>query len=79
VQKQEWLINLRNTLELTQEQVATEAGISRVYYNMIESGLRKPSVKAAQGIAKAFNIDWWIFFEDKRFDMKRIHQPSITD
>lgn len=62
MQKQEWLINLRNKMELTQEQVATKAGISRQYYNMIESGLRKPSVKAAKGISKVLSIDWWVFF-----------------
>jgi transcriptional regulator with XRE-family HTH domain len=64
VPKKEWLINLRNKLELTQEQVATKAGISRVYYNLIESGERTPSVRAAKLLSKVFDVNWWIFFKD---------------
>ena len=77
--KQQWLIDLRNELDLTQEQVATKAGISRVYYNMIESGLRSPSVKAAKGISRALHIKWPIFFEDQRFGSKHSQQPSIPE
>lgn len=77
--KQTWLIDLRNQQGLTQEQVATKSGISRVYYNMIESGLRSPSVQAAKGIAETLEIDWPIFFDTQRFDTKHIDQPDITE
>lgn len=63
--KRTWLIEKRG--ELTQEQVALLAGISRSAYSNIENG-RGLSVKVAKKIAKALKFDWKIFFTEERFN-----------
>ncbi|WP_274363741.1 helix-turn-helix transcriptional regulator [Paenibacillus thermotolerans] len=60
--EQNWLINLRNTKDLTQEQVADLAEIKRPYYSMIESGKRLPSVKVAKRLGEILEFNWTIFF-----------------
>lgn len=62
----QWLIELRSNTEKTQDFMADRVGISRQYYGMIESGVRKPSVELAKKIGKVLNFDWTIFFEEKR-------------
>lgn len=59
-----WLIEKRGNL--TQEQVAILAGISRTAYSNIERG-RGLSVNMAKKIAKALKFEWQIFFENDRF------------
>lgn len=61
----EWLISKRNKLSLTQEKVASKAGIARTTYAMIEQNNRTPSVNVAKRIAKVLDVDWTLFFEDK--------------
>lgn len=61
--RREWLIDLRNQQNLTQEEVAKNAGIDRSYYTKIENGLT-PSVKVAKAIGKFLEIEWTLFFED---------------
>lgn len=63
--KREWLIEKRNSLGLTQQQVADNSGIERAYYTMIERGLRTPSVTASKAIATTLNFEWTYFFEEK--------------
>lgn len=63
-----WLIEIRGNL--TQDQVASIAGISRSAYSNIERG-KGLSVKMAKKIAKALNFKWQLFFEEKRFVMKQ--------
>lgn len=63
--KRTWLIDKRGNL--TQEQVAKLAGISRSAYSNIENG-RGLSVKLAQKIAKALRFDWKLFFDQNRFE-----------
>lgn len=65
MKKRTWLIEKRGNL--TQEQVAKLAGISRSAYSNIENG-RGLSVKLAKQIAKALHFDWKLFFEQSRFD-----------
>lgn len=60
-----WLVEMRNKLKLTQEEVANRAGIARTTYAMIEQGKRKPSVTVAKRIAKVLEVEWTIFFEDQ--------------
>lgn len=57
------LIDLRTQKGLSQEAVAEQAGISRVYYTLIENGTKCPAPKVAQRIAKVLGIEWTIFFE----------------
>jgi putative transcriptional regulator len=55
----------RKELNLTQEDVATELGISRQYYNSVENFKHKPSVSLAKNIEKILGVKWTIFFEDE--------------
>lgn len=50
------LINRRIELELTQQQVADAAGITRSSYATIERGLRNPSLEVAQKISKKLKM-----------------------
>jgi len=70
----DWLIKLRGNL--TQQQVADMANISRSYYTGIETGLRNASVSAAKAIGQALNFKWTKFFED---ECHKTHQPTGTE
>lgn len=52
----------RKKLNLSQEQVAEEVGVSRQYYNYIENEKRKPSIGLAKKLGDLLTIDWTIFF-----------------
>jgi len=56
-----WLINYRG--DLTQQQVANKAGISRSYYAEIESGNKNPGVKTAKRLSSVLMFDWTIFYK----------------
>lgn len=47
---------------LTQEQVASLAGVDRTTITKIENGTLRPSVKTAQKIAQVLDFDWTLFF-----------------
>ncbi|CAI6072662.1 helix-turn-helix transcriptional regulator [Cohnella sp. JJ-181] len=73
----EWLARIRG--ELTQDEAAKKAGISRSAYANIESGNRAPSVDAAKKIAAGlefskFELDWTIFFDLERFESKLLRE-----
>jgi putative transcriptional regulator len=55
----------RKELNLTQEDVAAELGISRQYYNSVENFKKTPTVSLAKEIEKVLGVKWTIFFEDK--------------
>ncbi len=55
----------RTELNLTQEEVAKMAGISRPYYSMIENGRQDPSLKLAKKIAKILRSGVDALFYDK--------------
>lgn len=59
----EWLIEMRNKKEATQEEIATLCGISRQYYGFVESGERNVPVKTAKKIAEVLDFDWQKFYE----------------
>lgn len=61
-----WLSDVRENKDMSQEQVANQADIARTTYSSIEQGRRNPSVAVAKRIAKVLEIDWTIFFEEKR-------------
>ncbi|MCM3168994.1 helix-turn-helix domain-containing protein [Peribacillus frigoritolerans] len=67
----QWLLDKRNKVNLTQDEVATQANIKRPYYTQIESGVRSPSVKVAKEIAEIIGFDWTLFFENNCSDLKR--------
>lgn len=60
----EWLVKLRKNLNMTQDYVAKRCNISRVFYTLIETGSRRPSVEVAKQIATLLNFEWTKFFED---------------
>jgi len=55
-----WLIKYRG--DLTQQQVANKAGISRSYYAELESGNKNPGVETAKKLGGVLMFDWTIFF-----------------
>ncbi|MFB4164775.1 helix-turn-helix transcriptional regulator [Alteribacillus sp. JSM 102045] len=60
----DWLLEIRKSKDLTQEQLANKAGIARTTYSMIETGERGVTVENAKRIAKVLNLKWTIFFEE---------------
>ncbi len=50
-----WLQKLRQSKNMTQQDVANKAGIERAYYTMIENGTRSPSPAVAKRIARALS------------------------
>jgi transcriptional regulator with XRE-family HTH domain len=61
-----WLEKARKQKKLTHQNVADLAGVKRQYYGMIENGERTPSVSTAKKIAKTLDVEWTLFFDDKR-------------
>ncbi len=60
-----WLVTARESFNMSHEDVAEKAKITRQYYGMIENGQRDPSVKVAQRLGEILNVNWTIFFESK--------------
>jgi len=55
----------RKVKGLSQNEVASQLGISRQYYNSIENGRRTPSVELAKKIAVLLGAEWTIFFDSR--------------
>jgi transcriptional regulator with XRE-family HTH domain len=49
---------LRNAANLTQEQLAERANISRRYVQMIEAGQYTPTIEIASRLRAAFSVSW---------------------
>ncbi len=71
-----WLVDKRNSLGLTQEEVAKKADIARTTYAMIEQGNRTPSVPVAKKIATVLVFDWTLFFENQCHKTCNKKQPA---
>lgn len=61
--KRGWLIEARKQNELTQQDVAMKANISRSYYAEIERGTKTPSGKVATKLSKLLGLKAENFFE----------------
>lgn len=71
------LVEARESLQLTQVQVAEKAGISRSYYALIELGLRNPSYGLAKEIARMLGRNAEeIFFNIDDFKMKQNNKTA---
>lgn len=68
----DWLVKLRNNMNMTQAEVAEKAKMPRTTYTSIEQGRRNPSVKNAMRIASVLQFDWTIFFKDELRDSSHI-------
>ena len=60
-----WLIKLRKSKGLTQQQLSVETGLSQNYISSIENGERNAPVRTAKKIAAALGFDWQRFYEDE--------------
>lgn len=60
-----WLIELRKSKGLTQQQLSVETGLSQNYISSIENGVRSVPVWTAKKIAAALGFDWQRFYEDE--------------
>ncbi len=58
----EWLKQLRKEKRYAPKVIAEKCGITRNYYDLIETGKRNPSVVLAQKIATLLEFDWTLFF-----------------
>ena len=52
----ESLRDIRKTRNLSQAQIARAAGITRVYYTLIENGQRSPSPRVLKAIANVLGM-----------------------
>lgn len=59
-----WLKEIREKSNLTQDEAAVKANIKRTTWASVEQGQRDPSVKTAKKMANAFDFEWTIFFTD---------------
>lgn len=59
----EWLKSIREDSGQTQQDTADAVGISRSYYEKIESGIRGVPVHTAKKIAANLGFDWQRFYE----------------
>jgi putative transcriptional regulator len=71
-----WLLEIRESKDMTHEVVANLTGISRQYYSMIENGERNPSVVVAKRIAEVLGFNWIIFFEIQ--GNKTLHKQKVS-
>ncbi|MFH5187637.1 helix-turn-helix transcriptional regulator [Paenibacillus sp. TAB 01] len=63
--KRLWLNKIRTSRSKTHLEVASNSGIKRQYYGMIENGVSNPSVEVAKAIATYLEFDWTLFFADE--------------
>lgn len=67
------LLEARRSLRLSQRQLAARAGITQAHYNLIERGLRDPSLQVAFRLAQVLGADPRDLFADV---MERIREAS---
>lgn len=68
----DYLINLRSTHKLSQQDVADMVGISRQYYNAIENGNRqkKMDITLLTKLSEAFDVTLTQIFEKEQLWQK---------
>jgi transcriptional regulator with XRE-family HTH domain len=69
---------LRKKAGLKQKEVANAVGIAISTYSSIETGKRKPSVKAAKRLGNYLGFDWQIFFEEDENETTKKNRPNIV-
>lgn len=60
----DWLKELRIEKQLTHDDVAEQAGMTRAYYSMIENGVRTPSPSYAIRLGEILGFNWTRFYTD---------------
>lgn len=64
MERRDWLKELRLEKGLTQMEVATRVQISLRFYQMIEQGVKTPSVDNARKISNLIGFDWGRFYKE---------------
>ena len=60
-----WLKEARESLGLTQQQLASLVGKDITTIGKYENGKRRPSYETAKKISSILSIDWTLFYEEK--------------
>lgn len=60
------LAKFRKIRNLTQQEVAILADVSRQAYSSYETGIRRPSPEVAMRIGAALDFDWTRFYEPEK-------------
>lgn len=74
--RRERLIATRKKMNMTQEQLAARAGISRCYLSNIERGACPPSLKVAQAISSILGESTDVLFPAQ--DVRKMNDPNIA-
>lgn len=61
----------RKDKNLTQDEIAKQAKISRAYYTRLENRKRRPSVPVAKKIARVLDFDWRELYEDDESEQEK--------
>lgn len=61
-----WLKAIRESKNLSQEEISRSVDITQASYSNIENGKRTPSVPVAKKIAAVLGFDWTRFYDEAR-------------
>ena len=77
--KREYLIELREAKNMTQQNVIDRIGISQVYYSLIENGARQSdmSLSTMQKLAAAFGVSVSDIVSAETEYQAKTDQPSV--
>lgn len=70
------LKSLRKKHNITQEQLADAVGLATTTISSYEIGHRNITIPAAIALAKYFNVNWTIFFDDKVREMYDLYEKD---
>lgn len=59
-----WLKAIRESKNLSQEEISKAVDITQASYSNIENGKRTPSVAVAKKIAAVLGFDWTRFYDE---------------
>ena len=62
-ERRQWLVDARKKMNMTQSEVASQAGISRNYLSQVENGTGV-RVNVAKKLGKVLGFQWQKFYED---------------
>lgn len=62
--KRQWLINLRNEKNLSQDELADMCDVTQMTISNIENGTRRPSPELSKKIARIFGFNWTKFYDE---------------
>jgi len=74
--KRQRLIDERNKIKKTQEEVAQDLGITASYYGMIELGVRNPSLRLAKRMEEYFLVPMAELFFANIYNKELLERPG---